>query len=283
MIIVKLMGGLGNQMFQYAIGRNLSLKHNVPLKIDLSFLNNRNMSPNFVYRNYELDIFNINADFSFDDVDVDQIFTINEPISQYTQYSHELMNQSDSLIQSGMSIILDGHWQTPLYFEKFEHQVRQDFTFRDKIELADIKITDMLKAITDSESVLINIRRTDYLNTDFHGVMGMDYINTAKSIMGIKVKNPHYFIFSDDIEWCSQNLNDSNMTIVDHSYKGDRFTYYLQLMSRCKNFIIPNSSFAWWAAWLNDNPEKLVVSPKAWFNRPDMNMSDITPKNWIRI
>lgn len=278
MIIVKLMGGMGNQMFQYALGRNLSLKYNVPLKIDLSFLLNRNMGPNFVYRNYDLDIFNVYPDFNTQNFG--QVYLINEP---YFQYSPELMVQVESLIKSGINILLEGYWQTPLYFKDYEYQIRQDFNFRDKVELADSYITEMLGKIINSNSVLINIRRTDYLNTNFHGVMEMNYINQAKSIIESKIENPHYFIFSDDIDWCRQHFNQQNMTIVDHTYKGDRFSYYLQLMSSCKNFIIPNSSFAWWSAWFNTDPNKLVVAPAAWFTDPVINTKDLVPQNWIRI
>ena len=141
----------------------------------------------------------------------------------------------------------------------------------------------MYNKINSSNSVLINVRRTDFLNGDFHGVMGMDYINNAVSFIESKVDNPHYFIFSDDIEWCRDNIKLDNMAIVDHSYKGDRFGYYLQLMKSCKNFIIPNSTFAWWAAWLNENENKIVIAPKKWLNNESVNTKDLIPSNWIRI
>jgi hypothetical protein len=113
--------------------------------------------------------------------------------------------------------------------------------------------------------------------------MGTDYISNAKKIVESKVENPHYFIFSDDVEWCKENIKFENMTLVDHSYKGDRFSYYLQLMSNCKHFIIPNSSFAWWSAWLNTNQDKVVVAPKQWFTDSNINTNDLIPSSWIRI
>lgn len=278
MIIVKLMGGMGNQMFQYALGRNLSLKYNLPLKIDLSFLNNRNMGPNFVYRNYDLDLFNIDEDFDLSSVG--QVFTINEP---HFQYSENLLNSISNLLYNKINILFDGYWQTPLYFKDFENKIREDFKFKNSVENAEDRIKEMMFKIKSSNSVMVNVRRTDYLNTNFHGVMGLDYINKAKLIIDSKVENPHYFIFSDDIEWCKENIDIENMTLVDHSYKGDRFGYYLQLMSLCKHFIIPNSSFAWWSAWLNTDDDKIVIAPKQWFTDSSIITNDLIPHNWLRI
>ena len=271
------MGGMGNQMFQYALGRNLSLKHNVPLKFDLSFLKNRNMG-SFVYRDYDLDLFNVVSDFNINTES--QIFVASEP---HFHYSFDLVKSIDRLLNNNVSILLDGYWQSPLYFSDFENQIKQDFIFIDKIEDSSEYIKEMLNKINYTNSILVNIRRTDYLNTSFHGVMKMDYINNAKSVIESKVENPHYFIFSDDIDWCKENIKFENMTIVDHSYKGDRFGYYLQLMLNCKHFIIPNSTFAWWAAWLNNSPDKIVITPKQWFTDNNINTNDIIPSDWIRI
>jgi hypothetical protein len=278
MIIVRLKGGMGNQMFQYAFGRVLSLKFNTPLKLDLSFLKNRNMGPNFVYRDYDLDLYNINEDFDFT---WDNIGVLAEPESDLT------FNQQFIDIVSknfNKKIMIDGYFQSEKYFLGYNDQIKKDFEFRDKVEeSSDEKILEMYNKINSSNSVLINVRRTDFLNGDFHGVIGMDYINNAVSFIESKVDKPNYFIFSDDIEWCKDNIKLDNMTIVDHSYKGDRFGYYLQLMKACKNFIIPNSSFAWWAAWLNENENKIVIAPKKWFNNESVNTKDLIPSNWIRI
>jgi hypothetical protein len=114
--------------------------------------------------------------------------------------------------------------------------------------------------------------------------MGLDYLEKAKKIIESKISDPHYFVFSDDIFWCEKNIKFPNMFLVDHSYKGRKFEYYLQLMSQCKHFIIPNSTFAWWGAWLNNDNNKLVIAPSKWFTNCDINTKDLIPfKNWIRI
>lgn len=276
MIIVKLSGGLGNQMFEYSIGRALSIKNNTELKLDLSFLKNKNMGHNFVYRDYELDMFNGVEDFDFT---LDNCFTAAEPHLHYSKEFVENIGRN-----ADKKILIDGYWQSPLYFDEIQSIIRSDFQFKNKIDASsDERVLSMLNDIRDTNSVMINVRRTDYLNTDFHGVMGMEYINKAIALIESKIENPKYFIFSDDIEWCKENIKLDNMVIVDHSYKGDRFSYYLQLMIECKHFIIPNSTFAWWAAWLSESDNKIVIAPKNWFANPNINTESITPSTWIRI
>lgn len=279
MIVVTLMGGMGNQMFQYAFGRSLSIKYNMPLKIDLSFLKRRDMGPNFTYRNYDLDLFNIEEDFNIE-IDKKSIVKINEP---HYHYSSQLIESIDNFNKNNTIFLINGYWQSPLYFNEYGTQIREDFTFKNKIEDSDDYIKSMLDEIKSTNSVLLNVRRTDYLNNNYHGVMGNEYLNKGVELIESKIENPHYFIFSDDIDWCKENINYNNMTIVDHTYKGDRFDYYLQLMKNCKHFIIPNSSFAWWAAWLSSNSDKIVITPSQWFTDKKINTSDLIPKNWIKI
>jgi hypothetical protein len=269
------MGGTGNQMFQYAFARSLSLKYNKQLKIDLSFLENKNMGGNFIYRDYSLNMFNVHEDFEIDK----KLFNkINEPHFEYSQSVLDTINKN-----STNNFLLNGYWQTPKYFNEFEKEIRKDFTFREQIENSDNYIKEMLNDIRSKNSILLNIRRADYLNTNYHGVMAKDYVDKAVKIIESKTEHPEYFIFSDDLDWCRENIKLPNMTIVDHSYKGDRFSYYLQLMKNCKHFIIPNSSFAWWAAWLNQDKNKIVIAPKQWFTDTNINTTDLTPDDWIRI
>jgi hypothetical protein len=278
MIIVTLCGGMGNQMFQYALGRNLSIKYNTELKIDLSFLKRRDMGSGFVYRDYDLDLFKVFEDFNINTNG--NIMRVDEP---YFHYSEDMMN-AISKISPSTNIQLNGYWQTPKYFNDIENIIRLDFQFKDKVENSeDSSIRKMYNLIKNTNSVMINVRRSDYLNSNFHGVMGNDFIMNGVDIIKSKVDNPHFFIFSDDIEWCRDNLKIDNMTLVDHTYKGHKFGYYLQLMSTCKHFIIPNSTFAWWAAWLNNSPDKIVIAPKQWFTDSNINTNDIIPSNWIRI
>lgn len=281
MIIVKLCGGMGNQMFQYAFGRYLSIKYNTALKLDLSFLKRRDMGPNFMYRNYDLDLFNVQEDFNITQSDINNSLKANEPWGAF-EYQEILIKEIGKVISS-KNVIIEGYWQTEKYFKDVEEQIRKDFTFRNLIENSDDRTKLMLEDIKKSNSIMVNIRRTDYLNTNFHGVMGTEYIDKASKIIESKIENPKYFVFSDDIKWCEDNIKLNNMVIVDHSYKGDRFSYYLQLMKNCKHFIIPNSSFAWWSAWLNEDKDKIVIAPEKWIAEENMKVRDLIPENWIKI
>jgi hypothetical protein len=236
------------------------------------------MGPNFVYRDYDLNLFNIEPDF-----DIDFSKRIVHSSQPHFHYSKSYIDSISNLSLEGNSVLLDGYWQSPFFFSEFEEEIRKDFEFINKVENETGEIKEMLNLIESTNSVMLNVRRTDYLNTSFHGVMGMDYLNKAKDIIEQKVENPHYFIFSDDVNWCKENINFENMTLVDHRYKGEKFGYYLQLMSKCKHFIIPNSTFAWWAAWLNTDEEKVVIAPKQWFTDNNINTADLIPSNWIRI
>lgn len=278
MIIVKLMGGMGNQMFQYAFARSLSLKTNTEFKIDLSFLKRRDLGENFTYRDFDLNIFNISENI-IKEIQTDNLQIINENMFSYSQ---ETVNTVEQNI--GGNIYLDGYWQSYKYFEDFGEHIKKDFTFKNLVEdNKDTNVKNMFIDIIDSNSVMVNVRRTDYLNNNFHGVMGIDYINEASKIIESKIDNPKYFVFSDDIEWCKENVKLDNMVIVNYDYKGDRFDLYLQLMKSCKHFIIPNSTFAWWAAWLSSNKNKIVISPKLWFTDTSINTNDLIPSNWVRI
>lgn len=278
MIIVTLMGGMGNQMFQYALGRSLSIKYNTELKIDLSFLNRRDMGSGFVYRDYDLDLFRVVEDFNVNPNG--NVMRADEP---YFHYSEDMMSAISQILPM-TNLQLNGYWQTPKYFKDIENIIRLDFQFKDKVENSeDSSIREMYNLIKNTNSVMINVRRADYLNSNFHGVMGNDFIMNGVDIIKSKVENTHFFIFSDDIEWCKENIKLDNMTLVDHNYKGHKFGYYLQLMTTCRHFIIPNSTFAWWAAWLNNSPEKIVIAPKQWFTDSNINTNDIIPSDWIRI
>jgi len=275
MIVIKLQGGMGNQMFQYALGRKLEKKYNMPMCLDLSFLKRRDFGPNFMYRDYDLDIFNVNPTLVDTPPQIDMV--VNEPSLVYYEQISNIYNY----IPTDKNIYVDGYFQCDKYFKEIENEIKKEFTFVDSI--TEGKEKDMLDDIQNSNSILINIRRTDYLNTSFHGVFGSDFVNDAVAMIREKVENPKFFIFSDDVDWCRDNLHVENSVLVDHTYAGKKFETYLQLMVNCKHFIIPNSTFAWWAAWLCDNPNKIVIAPQKWFaqNTPTDIIYD--EMGWIRI
>jgi hypothetical protein len=178
-------------------------------------------------------------------------------------------------------IYLEGYWQSPAYFSPIEKELRKTFSFPDPI-LASSQ--QLLERIRSTESVMINARRTDYLSNSLLGVCSRKYFQVAIATLTSRVNRPHFFVFSDDIEWCRENFAPSDkFTIVGHEHAGPKFANYLHLMSACRHSIIPNSTFAWWAAWLNPNPNKMVLAPRRWFADPTMNPRDLIPDTWIQI
>jgi hypothetical protein len=258
-VVVKLMGGMGNQMFQYAFGKRISLQTGRELILDLSFLNRRDLGPNFVYRNYDLDIFNLSKHKIVDKFDKNYELIVDD-----FDFKSKDLTPIDNIIEKCLNnksenIYLDGYWSSPKYFS---NSINSEFLFQDPIIN---ESTPILQDILSSNSVLLNIRRTDFLNGNFHGVFEKDYILNSINKLNKTEDNLKFFIFSDDIQWCQDNLFDiPNSVIVDHTHKGDKFSNYLQLMTNCKHFIIPNSTFAWWAAYLSQNQNKKVIHPEIW-------------------
>ena len=271
MIIVKLQGGMGNQMFQYAIAKSLSVKYNIPFYMYREHLDKVD------WRNYDLDLFNIEENFITQQVPV---FLVSEGWGDF-KFKSEIYNIFDDPNFVGKNILLDGYFQNIGYTDPIYEILKNQFTLKNQIN--NDRTLDLLNEIKNTNSVMLNVRRTDFVNNSFHGTMDVDYYKNAISIINEKVENPKYFIFSDDIEWCKENLsNIENSFIVDHSYKGDRFGEYLELMKNCKHYIIPNSSFAWWSAYLSYNNDKIVITPKKWF--VDEKIDIVNEKlNWIKI
>jgi|LakMenE18May11ns_1017448.scaffolds.fasta_scaffold9799400_2 hypothetical protein len=268
-VIVKLMGGLGNQMFQYAFGRNISNITGRKLILDTSFLDDKNKYSGFVYRDYDLDVFNL---------DVEVVSSFNGPVELIQEDWGSLHKVQTNLIDKSINstsenLYIEGYWQSPEYFN---NSIDNLFPFKFGIEDNSI---ELMNDIVNSNSVMINIRRTDYLTTDFHGVYGREYVD--KSMSHFKDMKYKVYIFSDDPEWCQENLSDLG-TIVGHEHKGYKFSNYLQLMSMCKLFIIPNSSFAWWSAYLSESKTK-VYYPEIWIKSYPHKIKHLFPLNWIPI
>jgi hypothetical protein len=298
MIITKLYGGLGNQMFQYAFGRSLSLMHKTKLFIDLTDLIDRKPIEGFTYRNYELNVFNIEAEFA----NINQINKIKnskphlidrfkskllmKPIPFYRQpIVKELgfeFNDNYRLIRNYSYI--DGYWQSEKNFNKFENIIRSDFTFNKPLEGKNKLLADEIK---NTLSVSIHVRRGDYVNNyatnKYHGVCSNDYYFEAIKLITNKYLNCTLFFFSDDINWVKNTFDSiiQPVRFIDHNYNKDSYID-MQLMSLCKHNIIANSSFSWWAAWLNKNTTKTIIVPKKWFN-VNLVTKDLIPESWIKI
>lgn len=277
MVIVKLYGGLGNQMYQFAAGKSLARRLNTAVLLDLEWFKHVKNDPELTLRHYELDGFGIlpprmrAKDKLALKLNHPKVFK--ESFFGYLKEFEEL---------SG-NIILDGYWQSYKYFELYNKDIISEFKFPSKPKPRNKKI---IKDIKSSNSVLIHVRRGDY-NTkrgkQFHGLLPMNYYNKAVADISKRVKQPMFFIFSDEIEWCRQNFDFKYPTEFIDSNSSNTGPEDMQMMSACKHMIIANSSFSWWAAWLNRNPDKIVYAPLAWFKGAGHIIDDRIPPSWIKI
>lgn len=289
MIIVRLKGGMGNQLFQYALGRALSLRNNTEVGLDTSFYSN----PGIPVRTYDLDLFNIDAKvLSRNDIPVlrrsygtglfGRIVAKIRTRLMPTIGTERGFAFNEKLFSAGPNIYLDGYWQNPTYFEGYEDVIRRDLKIT--AQLTD-SIIALQKKIEGSISVCMHVRRGDYVGNPVHDVVTPEYYTKAIELLKMKVPViERVYVFSDDIDWCMNTFQlDIPTTFVGQEYAGERAIGHLALMQTCKHFIIPNSSFSWWAAWLGTDSAKVVIAPEQWFGNSAIDTSVRTPKDWIRI
>lgn len=292
MVIIRLKGGMGNQMFQYAFGRRIAKQLNTELRIDLSLLLDRARGEDHVYRDYDLTIFKVPHRFLVSPTALRLLYkTKSSKICKFTrQYLASGKNYvkephfgvvEDLLTQPTDNTIYEGWWQSERYFSDIADEIRQVFSF---VHPLLPRSETLMKDIQQSNAICLNVRRTDFLKVDNLNTTNKDYFLRGAKTIAEKVAEPHFFIFSDDVEWCRANLHlDYPTTVVGHEHKGEKFGNYMRLMMACQHFIIPNSSFAWWAVWLNTNKEKMVIAPKNWFNDSAYDTSDLVPDAWMRM
>jgi hypothetical protein len=281
------MGGLGNQMFQYAAGKALALSNGSDCKVDIDFFNNDSKGV-YTQRKFELDVFEPPIEIANKkEIDVllqaekgnliTKIFS-----KQHTTYYKEKQHCfNDEILKLKDNTYIEGYWQSEKNFKNYSNEIRNCFIFKKDL----IQGTEnLLRAIQNTNSVSIHVRRGDYVNLKsanaFHGTCTPEYYKAAIELLRQKQIDLQFFIFSDDIEWCKSNLNlDKNTQFVEtESACKDLF-----LMQNCKHHIIANSSFSWWGAWLNIHPHKLVIAPNKWFNDNSIDTKDIYPESWIVI
>lgn len=287
-VIIKLQGGLGNQMFQYAIGKNLEQRNNTDFKLDATAFKN---DPQ---REYALGCFNVVQKFATQKEISNFLkyrtrkgriwFWYNRLIADKTRYVQERQFNFDPMIFTlKKPVYLDGYWQTEEYFKKIEGVIRKDFTLKNK---PSFETENWIEKVAKYNSISIHIRRGDYIlnpkTNQFHGVCSSEYYNDAINLISQKINEPVFFIFSDDIDWVKENFKIGHPVF----YVSDKMIpdyEELHIMSKCKNNIIANSSFSWWGAWLNENPHKIIMAPKKWFVTKKMNTVDLIPENWQTI
>lgn len=287
------MGGLGNQLFQYAAGKALAIKHNTELKVDLSFLNNE-IDITYTKRNLELDVFNTSYSVASDEEL--ELFT-KKNILQKILKKYFNINLTKFYIanQTGFEYNIDflsypdntlliGFWQSQNFFSTIREILLKELTIKKTMSQDCLMAHD---AIVNSNSVSLHIRRGDYVSdknaNSFHGILPLEYYYNAMNYLNQLTSNLKVFVFSDDIDWVKSNLKLKNESVYIDFNKNENSVFDMYLMSLCKYNVIANSSFSWWGAWLNQHPNKVVISPKLWFVDNKINTKDLIPSSWIQL
>jgi hypothetical protein len=288
MIVIKLMGGLGNQMFQYALGRRLAHEHSVDLKLDLSWFRDARAIGVDTIREYALDGWRIQASVA-----------TQEDLSRYpvragllarfgfarsTVVKEGRFGFDRNVLRVPSDVHLTGYWQSEKYFKSIRGMLLDEFM---PAAAPCPHVTALVGSMRSRVAVSIHVRRGDYA-TDlrtrtFHGLCSPEYYREAVRRIADRVSDSTFFVFSDEPDWVRANLKLDHPTIYVTHEAGCTPHHEMWLMSQCTHHVIANSSFSWWGAWLCRNEEKIVIAPARWFADPSVDTRDLIPEGWLRI
>lgn len=296
MVIVTLGGGLGNQLFQYSLARQLAFKNKTSLKL---YINNISKEPG---RTYKLQHYNIQEKFA-SDAEVEKLIgsfyektfyakTVNKLNTYLPKHNRSYFIEEEyycyepTIFQIKKNVLLEGFWQHYKYFENFPTQILDEITLKQTEGSATSGYVNQID--NDINSVSIHIRRGDYIsdenNLNFFGVLPLGYYIQAVNYMIERISNLHFYIFSDDLNWAKDNLKINAPVYFVDIDNGTKDYLEMDAMSHCRHNIIANSSFSWWAAYLNRNTEKIVVAPEKWVADPTINKRiNLQLPSWIKI
>lgn len=254
MIVTRLMGGLGNQLFQYAFGLSQAKRLNTDVRVNTNILNNTPEG----WTKYNCEVYNFKI----------------EDIIDNSEHGLELIREGQNKEIKNNSL-LEGYWQGEKFFENVKEELKQKLKFKNEDKLEKLfleKINYGFRTIT------IHARRGDYLvGNHFIDLSTTNYYKNALDLVFNKLKdkdgiieNPKIIIFSNDIEWAKEYFKWINLPMVVQ-FENNGTIEDLYLMSRCQNIITANSTYSWWAAWLNNNPNKIIIQPKQWLVTKDID------------
>jgi hypothetical protein len=280
MILVELTGGLGNQLFQYAAAKSLSLHHQAELKLDTQFFTQRGQAP-------ALEQFHVTDKAatpqeirSFHRTPWQRMTDRLKPAFKRLVYREPFFHFDPDFFRAGNPVYLKGLRQSEKYFLPYEQAIRQTLTVKKDLVA---HLSDQAERLQNENSVSVHIRRGDYLTKVALEVLGLtpvEYYQKAITRLGSELQNPVFYFFSDDIEWVKANLKLHPSSVFLSGNITKTAIEDLYLMSRCRHNIIANSSFSWWGAWLNNNPQKTVMAPGQWFNKGPKDTQDLIPAGW---
>jgi len=282
-VIARLFGGLGNQLFQYAVGRAVAERNKCRLLLDT-----RETDAKGGHWKYALSHFNVTATIGDDsNLPPARSDTLRYYFWRYLSKNPEFIREkhlgfNENINQLSANAYLHGYFQSEKYFADYAEVLHRELA----IKTVPTKENERWQQKIDNcNSVSVHVRRGDYAAAGkTYAVCNKNYYDRAlEFIAGQAVSEPEVFVFSDDPVWAKQNMRFGVKThFSDHN---DSAKHYedMRLISCCKHNIVANSTFSWWGSWLNRNPEKIVVAPKDWFGKQKMQNPDIAPESWIRL
>lgn len=286
MIIVKLSGGLGNQLFQYALGRHLAVLNQTELKLDSSFPEN---SHPWTYRSFGLDVFNIKA-VKATESEIQQMIGRRNLFQRFVTFWYNRSSAYrkephfhfyEPVLDLKDNHYLEGYWQSENYFADVADLIRQELTLKSPLSGHSQAAKERIR---QSNSVSVHIRRGDYLTCSkanrYLQPCDLAYYQKAADYIGRHVENPVFFVFSDEPKWAKQHFI---LPFPLYYEEGNAAHEDLLLMASCRHHIIANSTFSWWGAWLNQDPHKIVIAPQQWFSAGRFDTRDLLPESWIRL
>lgn len=289
-IVVKLMGGLGNQMFQYAAGRRLAMRRATDLKLDLGAYKH---SPN---RAFALSSFPIAAR----EAEIDEVRRLTHPTFSARIIGRLLRRPprrpaslvvergpafDPSVLALPNEVYLAGYWQSERYFADAGEVIRTELRPADPLDATSRRVAE---AIDSRPALSVHVRRGDYVTSasarETHGTCSPDYYRRAAAFVANRVEGCHAFVFSDEPDWARDHLDLGGLPVTIVADGTPRAAAAdLALMVRCRHHVVANSSFSWWGAWLSGDPGRIVVAPRRWFASADFEDRDLVPRTWSRL
>lgn len=282
-IYIRLSGGLGNQMFQYAFGRRLSKEHSLELKLD----KDRGFETDPYKQNYFLSELNIIENYA----NREETAGFKFGAENYIKDNSCFCFMPEMLKKPETETYYHGYWQNEKYFLPLRDILIREFSLKKSLTGKNLEISQLIKNYENS--VCMHVRRLHGKNVyvkenvkggEVHGLTSMQYYQRALEIIREKCGDDfHLFIFSDQPEWVKNEMNlDCVYTIINHNSVNEAVKDFF-LMSLCKHFVIANSTMSWWAAWLGNKTGKTVIAPSEWMADQSMHTEGIIPERWIKI
>ena len=267
MIIVKIIGGLGNQMFQYAYAKSLQQRG---YKVIINVAKSKRYK---LHGGYHLNKFNIDLKTTTKASNIQSELGLR----QFLKEKSLLFNEAYLAVRRNLYI--KGYFQSEKYFKDIRAILLTQFALKDKLSTSTAAYNQEINSKENSCS--IHVRRGDFIfdrkKNSIHGTCGIHYYTEAIKLINQKHNNTHFFVFSDDLDWAKQNIKPENVTYIDHKVIPHED---MHLMSLCKHNITANSSFSWWGAWLNTNETKTVIAPKKWYVHQE---NEVACESWLQL